>query len=123
MTGVQTCALPISEVHHRPHESPWSMRTPLILLSIGAIASVAMLLRHGLGLAEAADRVQQAIAAVLDAGGRTSDIARPGEPTLTTGEMGEEIAQRVASRILSHQSSANALQVVPSSRPPTTSLG
>ena len=63
---------------------------------IGAIASVAMLLRHGLGLAEAADRVQQAIAAVLDAGGRTSDIALPGKSTLTTGEMGKEVARLVA---------------------------
>jgi 3-isopropylmalate dehydrogenase len=90
---------------------------------IGAIASVAMLLRHGLGLPEAAERVEQAIAAALDAGGRTSDIALPGEPTLTTGEMGEEIAQRVVSRTLSHQSSASALQEVPNSRPPTTSLG
>jgi 3-isopropylmalate dehydrogenase len=63
---------------------------------IGAIASVAMLLRHGLGLPEAAERVAQAIAAVLDAGGRTADIALPGEPTLTTGEMGKEVARRVA---------------------------
>ena len=63
---------------------------------IGAIASVAMLLRHGLGLPEAADLVEQAIAAVVDAGGRTPDIALPGEPTLTTREMGEEVARRVA---------------------------
>lgn len=90
---------------------------------IGAIASVAMLLRHGVGLPEAAEGVEQAIAAVLDAGRRTSDIALPGEPTLTTGEMGEEIAQRVVSRSLSHQSSASALQEVPNSSPPTTSLG
>jgi len=90
---------------------------------IGAIGSAAMLLRHGLQLPDAADLVEQAIAAVIDAGGRTPDIALPGEPTLTTREMGEEIAQRVASRILSHQSSASALQAVPSSRPPTTSLG
>ena len=90
---------------------------------IGAIGSAAMLLRYGLQLPDAADLVEQAIGAVVDAGRRTADIALPGGPTLTTGEMGEEIAQRVASRILSHQSSANALQVVPSSRPPTTSLG
>jgi 3-isopropylmalate dehydrogenase len=90
---------------------------------IGAIASVAMLLRHGLGLPEAAERVEQAIAAVLDAGGRTPDLALPGEPTLTTGEMGEEIVQRVAARTFSQQSSASALQAVPNSSPPTTSVG
>jgi 3-isopropylmalate dehydrogenase len=65
---------------------------------IGAIASVAMLLRHGLELAEAAVLVEQAIAAVIDAGGRTADIALPGEPTLSTSEMGEEVARRVARR-------------------------
>jgi 3-isopropylmalate dehydrogenase len=64
---------------------------------IGAIASVAMLLRHGLDLPEAAVLVEQAIAAVIDAGGRTSDIALPGEATLTTGEMGEEVARWVLS--------------------------
>ena len=90
---------------------------------IGAIASAAMLLRYGLDLPEAAEAIEQAIADVLQAGARTRDIALAGEPTLTTGEMGEEIAQRVASRTLSHQSSASALQAVPSSSPPTTSLG
>jgi 3-isopropylmalate dehydrogenase len=62
---------------------------------IGAIASAAMLLRHGLGLAEAAGAVEQAIGAVLEAGARTPDIACPGEPTLGTREIGEEVARRV----------------------------
>jgi 3-isopropylmalate dehydrogenase len=62
---------------------------------IGAIASAALLLRHGLGLAEAADGVEQAIAAVLGAGARTADIAQPGEPTLGTSEIGAEIARLV----------------------------
>lgn len=62
---------------------------------IGAIASGAMLLRYGLDLAEAADVVDQAIAAVLAAGARTADIARPGETVLSTREVGEEIARLV----------------------------
>jgi len=62
---------------------------------IGAIASGAMLLRHGLHLDDAAAVVDQAIAAVLSAGARTADIARPGEPTLGTREVGEEIARLV----------------------------
>lgn len=62
---------------------------------IGAIASAAMLLRHGLGLVEAAEGVDRAIAAVLAAGARTPDIARPGERTLGTGEIGAEIARLV----------------------------
>jgi len=59
---------------------------------IGAIASAAMLLRHGLGLAEAADAVEQAVSAALGAGARTLDIARSGEATLGTREMGERVA-------------------------------
>lgn len=62
---------------------------------IGAIASAAMLLRYGLQLPEAAEVVDQAISTVLSAGGRTADIARPGEPVLGTRELGEEIARLV----------------------------
>jgi 3-isopropylmalate dehydrogenase len=62
---------------------------------IGAIASVALLLRHGLELPEAADLVDQAIVSVLAAGFRTPDTARPGEPTLGTAEIGGEIARLV----------------------------
>ncbi|HEY7480710.1 MAG TPA: 3-isopropylmalate dehydrogenase [Gemmatimonadales bacterium] len=62
---------------------------------IGAIASAAMLLRYGLRLPEAAAAVDQAIAAVLAAGARTEDIARPGEPPIGTREIGDEIARLV----------------------------
>jgi 3-isopropylmalate dehydrogenase len=62
---------------------------------IGAIASAAMLLRHGLSLTEAADAVEHAISAVLDAGARTADIAEAGKRTLSTEEMGSEIARLV----------------------------
>jgi 3-isopropylmalate dehydrogenase len=62
---------------------------------IGAILSAAMLLRYGLGLREAADAVDRAVAAVLTAGGRTVDIAGPGEAVLTTAEIGERIARFV----------------------------
>jgi len=64
---------------------------------IGAIASAALLLRHGLGLADAASAVEQALSAVLAAGARTPDIARPGEPTVGTRELGEEVARLVLS--------------------------
>ena len=64
---------------------------------IGAIASAAMLLRHGLGLLEAAETLERAIEAVLDAGVRTADLATPGERTFSTEEMGAEIALLVLS--------------------------
>jgi 3-isopropylmalate dehydrogenase len=62
---------------------------------IGAIASVGMLLRYGLALPEAADGVERAVAGVLGGGARTADIARPGEATVGTAEMGDEIARLV----------------------------
>ena len=62
---------------------------------IGAIASAAMLLQYGFRLPEAAATVEQAMAAVLAAGARTADIAPSGTPTLSTREIGEEIARLV----------------------------
>jgi 3-isopropylmalate dehydrogenase len=62
---------------------------------IGAIASAAMLLRYGYGLSEAAAAVDQAVAAVLAAGARTADIARAGERSVGTREIGDEIARLV----------------------------
>jgi 3-isopropylmalate dehydrogenase len=62
---------------------------------LGAIASAAMLLRYGLQLPDAAELVDQAVGAVLSAGARTADLARPGDPVLGTREVGEEVARLV----------------------------
>ena len=62
---------------------------------IGAIASVTLLLRHGLGLPAAAAAVDGAIASALNAGARTEDLAGPGEAVLGTREMGALIADLV----------------------------
>ncbi len=62
---------------------------------IGAIATVGLLLRHGLKLPDAADAVDGAIAATLDAGARTQDLARPGEPSIGTAAMGARIAELI----------------------------
>jgi 3-isopropylmalate dehydrogenase len=64
---------------------------------LGAIASAAMLLRYGLKQAEAADAIDRAIDAVLASGVRTPDIARPGEPTAGTAEIGEAVTRQVLS--------------------------
>ena len=50
---------------------------------IGAIASAAMLLDHGLGLKEEAHAVTGAIEAALRAGVRSADLAGPGEAATT----------------------------------------
>jgi 3-isopropylmalate dehydrogenase len=62
---------------------------------IGAIASASMLLRYGLACPEAAAVVDHAVAAVLAAGARTADLARQGESTLGTREIGDEVARLV----------------------------
>ena len=64
---------------------------------IGAIASAAMLLRYGLGLAEPAAAVEQAITAALEQGARTRDIARSSDRMIGTREMGAWIAELVRS--------------------------
>jgi len=67
---------------------------------LGAIATVALLLRHGLKQADAADAVDEAITAVLDAGARTQDLVQRGEPWIGTAEMGARVAELVVAEAL-----------------------
>jgi 3-isopropylmalate dehydrogenase len=61
---------------------------------LGAIASAAMLLRHSAGMSHEAADLEIAISEVLEAGHRTSDIARPGHSkTVSTAEMGALVEQ------------------------------
>jgi 3-isopropylmalate dehydrogenase len=62
---------------------------------VGTIASVAMLLRYGLGRRDAADAIDTAVSQALSDGARTRDIARDGETVLGTRAMGERIAELV----------------------------
>jgi 3-isopropylmalate dehydrogenase len=61
----------------------------------GCIASVALLLRHSLGLEEEASAVEMAIAAVISEGGRTADIATAEDRVLSTSEMAGAIIQQL----------------------------
>jgi 3-isopropylmalate dehydrogenase len=62
---------------------------------IGTILSVAMLLKHSLGLDTEAVAVEAAVSAAIDGGARTADIAAPskdgGRTTLTTAQMGDAV--------------------------------
>jgi 3-isopropylmalate dehydrogenase len=59
---------------------------------IAQILSAALLLRHSLGFAEAADAVERAVAAAIAAGCRTGDIrAANDSPAISTHEMGQAI--------------------------------
>ena len=62
---------------------------------IAMILSTAMMLRLSLGLEEEAAAVEQAVESALNDGLRTVDIATEGTRTLSTEQMGEEIAGRV----------------------------
>jgi 3-isopropylmalate dehydrogenase len=62
---------------------------------LATILSVALLLRLSLGLEAEASAVESAVAATIDAGYITGDIAAPGEKTYTTGEVGAAVAERV----------------------------
>ncbi len=61
----------------------------------GAIASVAMLLRHSLGLDEEANAVETAIRGAIDSGARTADLAVAGDAIMSTAEMTEAISQQL----------------------------
>ncbi|HLO22067.1 MAG TPA: isocitrate/isopropylmalate family dehydrogenase, partial [Methyloceanibacter sp.] len=58
---------------------------------IATIASFAMCLRYSFYLGGAADRIERAIAQVLDQGLRTADIKQEGCRTVGTREMGDAI--------------------------------
>lgn len=65
---------------------------------IAQILSAALMLRHSLGLTEAAAAVETAVSRVIAAGLRTGDIYSPAEPAarkVGTAEMGDAIAAAV----------------------------
>jgi 3-isopropylmalate dehydrogenase len=64
---------------------------------IGSILSIAMLLRHSLGLEEEAAAVEAAVEQTLAEGKRTRDLAGAGENAVSTAAMGGAIASIVRS--------------------------
>lgn len=58
---------------------------------LGTILSVAMLLRHSLGLVEEAEAVEAAVGRVLSAGCRTKDLVRSVERPMRTREMADAV--------------------------------
>ena len=62
---------------------------------IAQILSAAMMLRYCFGFSKAADAIEQAVAAVLDAGIHTPDIAKDKNRSIGTSEMGDAIVDRL----------------------------
>lgn len=60
---------------------------------LATILSVAMMLRHTFKLFTEAAAVEQAVSQVLDSGHRTRDIARSGQKSVSTSEMGQFVAE------------------------------
>jgi len=58
---------------------------------MAAVLSVSMMLRHSIGRGDLADRVDAAVARVLDEGLRTADIAAAGEAVAGTREIGRRL--------------------------------
>jgi len=63
---------------------------------IAMIGSLAMALRYSFDLPQAADAIDAAIAAALAKGLRTADIKGAGEASISTSEMGDAIAKKLA---------------------------
>ena len=64
---------------------------------LGAILSVAMLLRHTFQLEAEARCIEGAVAQVLGQGARTPDLAGQSQATVSTAEMGRRVAEAVKS--------------------------
>jgi 3-isopropylmalate dehydrogenase len=64
---------------------------------LGAILSMAMMLRHSLDRPDLADRVERAVGAALAEGFRTADILEPGMKRVGTREMGDAVVEAVRS--------------------------
>ncbi|HUM03326.1 MAG TPA: 3-isopropylmalate dehydrogenase [Thermoanaerobaculia bacterium] len=73
------------------HGSAPALRGKNVANPVGAIASAAMLLRHGLSLPAEAAAVERAIEAALASGARTADLAPPLARTVSTTEMTDTI--------------------------------
>jgi 3-isopropylmalate dehydrogenase len=63
---------------------------------LGAILSAASLLRYALGLDGEGKAVEAAVSAALTDGLRTADLALPGTKSVSTGEMGKAVVERLA---------------------------
>ncbi len=62
---------------------------------LGAILSVAMMLRYSFHLDAEADCVEAAVASVIGSGNRTRDLAKNGQPAISTAEMGRKIVDAI----------------------------
>ena len=65
---------------------------------LGAILSVAMMLRHSFELEKEATCVESAVSSVLAQGARTADLAGKSHAAISTHEMGRRVVEAVKAR-------------------------
>jgi len=65
---------------------------------LGAILSAALLLRHSFQLESEAACMEKAVAAALNQGFRTADLATAGQTRIATSEMGRQVVEAVKGR-------------------------
>jgi 3-isopropylmalate dehydrogenase len=71
---------------------------------LATILSAAMMLRFSLQQAEAADRIERAVQAVLSAGLRTGDIWSEGTTRVGTREMGDAVVAAITGKTITTKS-------------------
>src|SRR5271168_1246632 len=74
---------------------------------LGAILSAALLLRHSFQLENEAECVEAAVTAALTAGKRTRDLAKPGQPFVSTSEMGSAVVAGIKQSTIVTSSNSN----------------
>jgi 3-isopropylmalate dehydrogenase len=73
---------------------------------LGAILSVAMMLRYSFHLNAEANCVEAAVTSVLNTGNRTRDLAKPAQLAIGTAEMGRKIASAIKEQAQRHEAIA-----------------
>jgi 3-isopropylmalate dehydrogenase len=63
---------------------------------LGAILSVAMMLRHSFQLEREATAIEQAVSAVLSYGARTADLAGKTHAAISTADMGSRVVKALS---------------------------
>jgi len=84
-----------TSVYEPSHGSAPDITGKGIANPLATILSVAMMLRHSFGMADAAAVVEKAVRAVLQDGFRTEDIRQEGAKVVGTVEMGDLVVQKV----------------------------
>jgi 3-isopropylmalate dehydrogenase len=75
---------------------------------LGAILSVAMLLRHSFHLESEAVCVENAVSTVLSHGARTADLAGKSHTAISTEEMGGRVVEAVKKGVVSQHTEKSA---------------